>query len=75
MASAELICYKSPGRFLGENRVSVKDAKGNEIKGLVYSKNNSLKVEILEDEGDKAFVLLPPGMSKKTAWINSENLN
>lgn len=75
MESVELLCHKAPGRYLGETRISFLDSKGTEIKGLVYTKEKEIRVDILEDQGDKAFVLLPPGMTKKTAWINSENLN
>lgn len=74
METAELLCQKTPGRYLGETRVSVFDTNGYRITGEVYKKE-TLQVNILEDHGDKAFVLLPKGMTKKTAWIDSKNLN
>ncbi len=74
MESINLSCQKSPGEFFGEYRVSVLDAKGEEITGKMSLREKYLRADILEHHGDKALVLFPKGLSKEIAWINDKYL-
>ena len=57
MEKAKLYCKTIPKNY-GRFRVIVQDLNGEEITGIIPLEDKHLEVEILEDHGDKAFVLL-----------------
>ena len=74
MEKAKLYCKAIPRNY-GKSRVIVQDLNGREITGIMPLEDNQIDVEVLEDRGNKAFVLLPKEFSRDTAWINSKLLN
>jgi hypothetical protein len=74
MEKAKLYCQTFPRNF-GKNRVSVLDLRGEEITGIIAMPEKEIEVRILVDHGEEALVLFPFGMSKETAWVNTNNLN
>jgi len=74
MESAKLSCKTIPKNY-GKSKVIVQDLNGEEITGIIPLEDKFIDVEVLEDHGDKVFVLLPKGLSKDTAWVDATHLN
>lgn len=76
MENAKLYCQTIPENYYsGKRRIALKDIAGKEITGLVPARNKYIEVNVLEDRGDKVFVLLPKGLNKDTAWVNPNYFN
>ncbi|MFB6246293.1 MAG: hypothetical protein ABEI74_01730 [Candidatus Pacearchaeota archaeon] len=64
--------YKTVSKDDPENKlVVVQDIYGQEVVGVVAWEEEALNVQVLEDQGDKVFAVLPKGFNRDTAWIDS----